>query len=167
ARLALLRESALLITREWPGSAEAEPDARMAPASPTGSDLWDSAAQAALHTPHLGDPGASSRQERAVGRRPALTCRSGTSTRTQCERRRTTSRSLSSRVTRDPDGPRRPLVSRSSRVVPDKPAKRLARREGVEPPTPRFEAWCSIQLSYRRVREWIPDARARRKMERL
>ena len=31
-------------------------------------------------------------------------------------------------------------------------AKSLARREGFEPPTPRFEAWCSIQLSYRRVR---------------
>ena len=30
--------------------------------------------------------------------------------------------------------------------------KSVARREGVEPPTPRFEAWCSIQLSYRRVR---------------
>ncbi len=30
-------------------------------------------------------------------------------------------------------------------------AKSLARREGFEPPTPRFEAWCSIQLSYRRV----------------
>lgn len=26
----------------------------------------------------------------------------------------------------------------------------MARREGFEPPTPRFEAWCSIQLSYRR-----------------
>ena len=24
----------------------------------------------------------------------------------------------------------------------------LARPEGFEPPTPRFEAWCSIQLSY-------------------
>jgi hypothetical protein len=29
--------------------------------------------------------------------------------------------------------------------------KEMARREGLEPPTPRFEAWCSIQLSYRRV----------------
>ena len=28
----------------------------------------------------------------------------------------------------------------------------MARREGLEPPTPRFEAWCSIQLSYRRER---------------
>ena len=26
----------------------------------------------------------------------------------------------------------------------------LARREGFEPPTPRFVVWCSIQLSYRR-----------------
>ncbi len=31
------------------------------------------------------------------------------------------------------------------------PLKMLARREGFEPPTPRFEAWCSIQLSYRRA----------------
>ena len=30
-------------------------------------------------------------------------------------------------------------------------AKSLARREGLEPPTPRFEAWCSIRLSYRRA----------------
>jgi Phage integrase family len=30
-------------------------------------------------------------------------------------------------------------------------AKSVARREGLEPPTPRFEAWCSIQLSYRRA----------------
>ncbi len=28
---------------------------------------------------------------------------------------------------------------------------RMARREGFEPPTPRFEVWCSIQLSYRRL----------------
>ena len=27
----------------------------------------------------------------------------------------------------------------------------LARPEGLEPPTPRFEAWYSIQLSYGRV----------------
>ena len=26
----------------------------------------------------------------------------------------------------------------------------MARPEGLEPPTPRFEAWCSIQLSYGR-----------------
>jgi hypothetical protein len=26
----------------------------------------------------------------------------------------------------------------------------LARSEGFEPPTPRFEVWCSIQLSYER-----------------
>ena len=26
-----------------------------------------------------------------------------------------------------------------------------ARPEGFEPPTPRFEAWCSIQLSYGRL----------------
>jgi hypothetical protein len=29
---------------------------------------------------------------------------------------------------------------------------RRARSGGLEPPTPRFEAWCSIQLSYERVR---------------
>jgi hypothetical protein len=28
--------------------------------------------------------------------------------------------------------------------------KSLARRKGFEPLTPRFEVWCSIQLSYRR-----------------
>jgi hypothetical protein len=28
----------------------------------------------------------------------------------------------------------------------------LARRKGFEPLTPRFEVWCSIQLSYRRLR---------------
>ncbi len=27
----------------------------------------------------------------------------------------------------------------------------MARRKGFEPLTPRFEVWCSIQLSYRRV----------------
>ena len=36
-------------------------------------------------------------------------------------------------------------------------AKSLARREGFEPPTPRFEAWCSIQLSYRRVLVRVTD----------
>src|SRR5215831_16185752 len=29
----------------------------------------------------------------------------------------------------------------------------LARSEGFEPPTPRFEVWCSIRLSYERLRE--------------
>jgi hypothetical protein len=29
----------------------------------------------------------------------------------------------------------------------------LARRKGFEPLTPRFEVWCSIQLSYRRPRQ--------------
>jgi hypothetical protein len=28
----------------------------------------------------------------------------------------------------------------------------VARSEGFEPPTPRFEVWCSIQLSYERPR---------------
>ena len=27
----------------------------------------------------------------------------------------------------------------------------LARSEGFEPPTPKFEVWCSIQLSYERA----------------
>jgi hypothetical protein len=27
----------------------------------------------------------------------------------------------------------------------------MARSEGFEPPTPRFEVWCSIQLSYERL----------------
>ncbi len=27
----------------------------------------------------------------------------------------------------------------------------MARSEGFEPPTPRFEVWCSIQLSYERT----------------
>jgi hypothetical protein len=30
------------------------------------------------------------------------------------------------------------------------PPRKLARPEGLEPPTPRFEAWCSIRLSYGR-----------------
>ena len=29
----------------------------------------------------------------------------------------------------------------------------MARRKGFEPLTPRFEVWCSIQLSYRRQRQ--------------
>jgi hypothetical protein len=33
----------------------------------------------------------------------------------------------------------------------------LARPEGVEPPTPRFEVWCSIQLSYGRFGSNIAD----------
>jgi hypothetical protein len=32
----------------------------------------------------------------------------------------------------------------------------VARRKGFEPLTPRFEVWCSIQLSYRRrVEKWL------------
>ncbi len=36
----------------------------------------------------------------------------------------------------------------------------VARRKGFEPLTPRFEVWCSIQLSYRRraSRSAIPSA---------
>ena len=34
------------------------------------------------------------------------------------------------------------------------PLKRLARRGGFEPPTPRFVVWCSIQLSYGRAMRW-------------
>ena len=29
-------------------------------------------------------------------------------------------------------------------------SQQLARSEGFEPPTPKFEVWCSIQLSYER-----------------
>src|SRR6185437_11126320 len=29
-------------------------------------------------------------------------------------------------------------------------SRKMARRKGFEPLTPRFEVWCSIQLSYRR-----------------
>ena len=32
----------------------------------------------------------------------------------------------------------------------------LARPQGLEPRTPRFEAWCSIQLSYGRVDRIVP-----------
>ncbi len=34
----------------------------------------------------------------------------------------------------------------------------MARPEGFEPPTPKFVAWCSIQLSYGRVRRGIMTA---------
>src|ERR1700674_3164143 len=41
--------------------------------------------------------------------------------------------------------------------------KSLARSEGFEPPTPRFEVWCSIQLSYERMRldRWRSRCRVR------
>src|SRR3984893_239941 len=35
-------------------------------------------------------------------------------------------------------------------MCPERTLWRLARRKGFEPLTPRFEVWCSIQLSYRR-----------------
>jgi hypothetical protein len=36
----------------------------------------------------------------------------------------------------------------------------MARRKGFEPLTPRFEVWCSIQLSYRRCGEtWYAEER--------
>jgi hypothetical protein len=34
-------------------------------------------------------------------------------------------------------------------------AGEMARRKGFEPLTPRFEVWCSIQLSYRRCARWV------------
>jgi hypothetical protein len=37
-------------------------------------------------------------------------------------------------------------------AAPNKLLISLARSEGFEPPTPRFEVWCSIQLSYERPR---------------
>src|SRR5690242_6949768 len=36
---------------------------------------------------------------------------------------------------------------------PRSPDLSMARRKGFEPLTPRFEVWCSIQLSYRRLQE--------------
>jgi len=54
-----------------------------------------------------------------------------------------------------------PLEERTAELR--KYARELARREGFEPPTPRFEAWCSIQLSYRRARahggQWVDTRR--------
>ena len=41
-----------------------------------------------------------------------------------------------------------PLSVRANGI--DIAGKSLARRKGFEPLTPRFEVWCSIQLSYRR-----------------
>ena len=35
----------------------------------------------------------------------------------------------------------------------------MARSEGFEPPAPRFEVWCSIQLSYERSEGRIYGAR--------
>src|SRR3989304_3181040 len=37
----------------------------------------------------------------------------------------------------------------------------LARRKGFEPLTPRFEVWCSIQLSYRRLGSLGTNGRTR------
>src|SRR4051812_14681715 len=36
-------------------------------------------------------------------------------------------------------------------MCPERTSGLLARSEGFEPPTPRFEVWCSIQLSYERI----------------
>jgi hypothetical protein len=44
--------------------------------------------------------------------------------------------------------------------VCEKCLTQLARSEGFEPPTPRFEVWCSIQLSYERGgRTLVHDAK--------
>jgi hypothetical protein len=40
--------------------------------------------------------------------------------------------------------------SAASPAWPTQDLVTLARSEGFEPPTPRFEVWCSIQLSYER-----------------
>jgi hypothetical protein len=37
-------------------------------------------------------------------------------------------------------------------MCPERTRTEVARSEGFEPPTPRFEVWCSIQLSYERLR---------------
>lgn len=53
--------------------------------------------------------------------------------------------------------PARPDIQR-----PPKAHHGMARPEGLEPPTPRFEAWCSIRLSYGRTEghrtEWARQA---------
>jgi hypothetical protein len=52
---------------------------------------------------------------------------------------------------RGPQGVRKPLRSCGSpNRMRSNLLKSLARRKGFEPLTPRFEVWCSIQLSYRR-----------------
>ena len=40
---------------------------------------------------------------------------------------------------------------RRSKKKCEMPLILVARSEGFEPPTPRFEVWCSIQLSYERL----------------
>ena len=56
-----------------------------------------------------------------------------------------------------------------------KSTSKLARPEGLEPPTTRFEAWCSIQLSYGRshfrdpsavLQTMVTSAHLRRRIER-
>jgi hypothetical protein len=42
----------------------------------------------------------------------------------------------------------------------DLKSRRMARPEGLEPPTLCFEGRCSIQLSYRRVLLILPEVRA-------
>ena len=59
----------------------------------------------------------------------------------------------------------RPEGFEPGRVAPRHPGSgtsvffKLVRPEGFEPPTPRFEAWYSIQLSYRRARAYCPSFR--------
>jgi hypothetical protein len=59
------------------------------------------------------------------------------------------------------------------KIVSQKCLILLARRKGFEPLTPRFEVWCSIQLSYRRLGDKggaleeirTPDPQIRRRMD--
>jgi hypothetical protein len=51
--------------------------------------------------------------------------------------------------------------------IPANPLKRLARSEGFEPPTPRFEVWCSIQLSYERTAVSLAKTQADSKQLRM
>src|SRR4051794_10730419 len=50
-------------------------------------------------------------------------------------------------------------------MYPERTRLVLARSEGFEPPTPRFEVWCSIQLSYERlIRYLAPNRDAARRV---
>jgi hypothetical protein len=60
-------------------------------------------------------------------------------------------------TTRPSEQMREQLIARTMRSPPPPLGPLwcpLARSEGFEPPTPRFEVWCSIQLSYERT-EWF------------
>ena len=64
-----------------------------------------------------------------------------------CRARRDSSRADFCYLTRSPNN----MPVRIVDYVLARSATWLARSEGFEPPTPRFEVWCSIQLSYERT----------------